>query len=717
MIVEAQVTKDFKHAFDNLHLQKQRIVEEKIDLLANNPRHPSLQTQKLYRPPNVWECKIDTGMRLLYQIKKGILYLWDLGGHAVVDKAHLRGFSSSHFIPWNLTAQTTAGISIEPTRSRLANYVPTELSFDTSDVPVNGTLNYFAYFPTAHLRILGVPEELVQAVKDAPLFEDILALPGLSEAVRLSFMDLSTSPKLEAVLLDSSRLLYRTTLDRLAGYFEGKIKKLMLNLLPELQQYVEMKEAPLFLLKGVAGSGKTTIGIYRAIHLASQDRRVLMLAFNNALSSVTRSLIEELIGPLPENLEVRTLHSLMTRILRNREISLNIPEDEKAHRQITHKCLQEALYQVQMGRMGSRASVLKRDESFFQEEIERVIKGFGLENLEEYKEVRRYGRKTALHSLQREAVWAVYEVYQQRLDQAKVHDWSDVALLAWQSLRKQPLEEAYDDVIVDEAQDLTPVDYRVFQLLAASPTDSAPQLSSILILGDAAQTLYSRGFSWEQAGIQARGRTVILRKNHRNTRQIGEAAAHLLKQNVLMNAANEYIDPEWIERQGKPPKLLHATYSPNVTTGWLNQIALVRDCILDLVSRQVFRLSDFAVLCPNNEFCRRCQQELTQGGLRAVLRNDRNFHILEEQIKVLTIHSAKGLEFPAVFLLGLTEDDLPPTYRLHSLEEEEKQLEIEKQRILCYVGMTRAAEELYLVTVEGRESRFVRELEGKIVLN
>ncbi len=403
---------------------------------------------------------------------------------------------------------------------------------------------------------------------------------------------------------------------------------------------------------------------------------------------------------------------LMTKILRKREISLNLPEDEKEYRKITHKCLQEALYQV---RMRNRASVLNQDENFFQEEIERVIKGFGLASLEEYKEVRRYGRKTALRSLQREAVWEVYEAYQQRLDQAKVHDWSDVALLAWQSLRKYPLEEVYDDVIVDEAQDLTPVDYRVFQLLAASPMDSAPKSGSILILGDAAQTLYSRGFSWEQAGIQARGRTAILRRNHRNTRQIGEAAAHLLKQNVLMNAANEYIDPEWIQRQGTPPKLLQATYSPNVTAGWLNQIALVRDCILDLVSRRVFRLSDFAVLCPNNKFCMRCQQELTQGGLPAVLRNDRNFHILEEQIKVLTIHSAKGLEFPAVFLLGLTEDELPSTYHLRSLEEEEKQLEIEKQRILCYVGMTRAAEELYLVTVERRESRFVRELEGKVI--
>jgi len=88
MIVEAQVTKDFKQAFDSLPAQKRRIVQEKIDLLANNLRHPSLNTHRLHRPSNVWECYIDNSMRLLYQVKKGILYLWYLGEHAVVDKAH-----------------------------------------------------------------------------------------------------------------------------------------------------------------------------------------------------------------------------------------------------------------------------------------------------------------------------------------------------------------------------------------------------------------------------------------------------------------------------------------------------------------------------------------------------------------------------------------------------------------------------------------------------
>ncbi len=696
MLVGAKATREFRQAFDSLQSQKKAIVEEKIGLLVNNRHHPSLHVHQVRRAKTskkILECYIDDGM-------------WQLGGHKIVDNVHLLNFATTNFMSWNVASKTPATPPVEIKQAAPAAYVPVNLFQHGEDTPEKeAELNYFTYFPSAHLRVLGVPEALIPALKDARSLEDALSLPALPEHARTNLFDLSTSPDLQTVLFDPSRLLYRTTLDRLEGYFEGKIKKLMLNLLPEQQQYVDMTGSPLFLLKGVAGSGKTTIGIYRAIQLASQGRRVLMLTFNKTLSSVTRTLIEELIGPLPNNLQVRTLHSVMASLLRRRGIHLNIPADEKT----IGKYLQEALDEV---RSKNTASVLDRDKKFFEEEIRRVIKGLGLISVEAYKVIKRYGRKTALSPLQREAVWQVYEAYQQKLRQAGIHDWSDMALYALRSLNEAPFDEPYDDLIVDEAQDLTPVDYRVFLRFVAQ--DVEPGTTSILILGDAAQTLYSRGFSWEQAGIQARGRTAILRKNHRNTRTIGEAAAALLKQNTLMNATNEYIDPEWIQREGNPPRLLRAAFNPNRKRNCIDQIDLVRKQILDLVGRQMFRLSDCVILCPTNDFCRMCKEHLIASGLRAVLDEDKEFHILEEHIKILTIHSAKGLEFPVVFLLGLTEGDLPLTYKLPT-EEEEQQLEIEKQRVRCYVGMTRAADELYLVTVEGKESRFITELEEKLV--
>ena len=94
--------------------------------------------------------------------------------------------------------------------------------------------------------------------------------------------------------------------------------------------------------------------------------------------------------------------------------------------------------------------------------------------------------------------------------------------------------------------------------------------------------------------------------------------------------------------------------------------------------------------------------------------------LLQDRVNLLTVHSAKGLEFAAVFLVGLEEGLLP--YR-RALDQEAA---IEEERRLCYVGLTRASRHLYLsyaharfvagqATV-GRVSRFVSEI-GSINLD
>lgn len=66
------------------------------------------------------------------------------------------------------------------------------------------------------------------------------------------------------------------------------------------------------------------------------------------------------------------------------------------------------------------------------------------------------------------------------------------------------------------------------------------------------------------------------------------------------------------------------------------------------------------------------------------------------KVSLMTLHSAKGLEFPVVFMIGMEETILPHSrahYDAHDMEEE---------RRLCYVGMTRAREELYMIHSDSR---------------
>jgi len=68
-------------------------------------------------------------------------------------------------------------------------------------------------------------------------------------------------------------------------------------------------------------------------------------------------------------------------------------------------------------------------------------------------------------------------------------------------------------------------------------------------------------------------------------------------------------------------------------------------------------------------------------------------------VNLMTLHSSKGLEFDYVFIVGVEEGILPHS---RSFTDEE---ELEEERRLCYVGITRAKEKLYLTFSERRLSR------------
>ena len=93
----------------------------------------------------------------------------------------------------------------------------------------------------------------------------------------------------------------------------------------------------------------------------------------------------------------------------------------------------------------------------------------------------------------------------------------------------------------------------------------------------------------------------------------------------------------------------------------------------------------------------------------------------EDRVSLMTIHSSKGLEFPVVFLAGMEERIFPIARAIQSMKDSD----IEEERRLCYVGITRAKEELFLTltkkrTLYGRTntsvaSRFIEELPNECI--
>ena len=72
-------------------------------------------------------------------------------------------------------------------------------------------------------------------------------------------------------------------------------------------------------------------------------------------------------------------------------------------------------------------------------------------------------------------------------------------------------------------------------------------------------------------------------------------------------------------------------------------------------------------------------------------------------VRLMTLHGAKGLEFPVVMIAGIDEGMLPLQNTKEAADEEE-------ERRLFFVGMTRAKKELILLTSEGKPSKFTQDL-------
>lgn len=236
----------------------------------------------------------------------------------------------------------------------------------------------------------------------------------------------------------------------------------------------------------------------------------------------------------------------------------------------------------------------------------------------------------------------------------------------------------YQAVLIDEGHDFE----AAWLKLAAQMVD--PQTNSLLLLYDDAQSIYQRRraqqFSFKSVGIQAQGRTTILKINYRNTRQILQTAsmvaADLLKSEESGDDGVPLVQPVSCGRDGQEPVVIRL---PS-----LRDEALKIAELLSSAHQEGYAWGDMAIICRHYSEMERCSAVLRYRQLpHEVRKGAGTFNPLADSIKILTMHASKGLEFPVVALSGVGQ--MP----------EDGHDEADEAR-LFYVAATRATQRLLI---------------------
>ena len=387
------------------------------------------------------------------------------------------------------------------------------------------------------------------------------------------------------------------------------------------------------IIRGAAGSGKTTtallklyaaIGFYKNRQLRMKNAspvRVLVLTFNRTLRGYVAELANRQISSGDAViLEIDTFSRWAKGLLNNPTLIEDKNSDDVLNRS---------------------AGVLNLPIDFIREEARYVMERFLPKDLITYLNVRRDGRGSMprMERSAREALLnQVINPYLEYKRSLRMLDWNDLAIqLASKKYRE------YDIVIVDETQDFSANEIRaVMNQLSENHT--------VTFVLDSTQRIYPRKFNWPEVGVNLSTETSYkLTMNYRNTKQIAQFAASIL---TGMTVDDDGTIPNFSQatREGEIPIVIIGRFN--------DQMAFVIQKIrstIDLTKESVAFLH-----AKGGHWFDALKRCLDRERLPYVtISRQADWPEGHENIALSTLHSAKGLEFDHIFILGLNDEVVP----------------------------------------------------------
>ena len=457
---------------------------------------------------------------------------------------------------------------------------------------------------------------------------------------------------------------------------------------PAQQQWVEREYSGPARVSGSAGTGKTVVALHRAVHLARRapDALVLLTTFSDTLAHALRQKLHRLISNEPrlaERLEVQAMNAVGMRLYE--------AQFGKA-RTLSRTQLQEFLSEE-----SAKVPGWKFSPSFVLSEWDELVDAWQLSTWEEYRDVKRLGRKTRLSEAQRAMLWGVFAGVQKRVTDAGLLTYAEIftRLASEMAKRASPV---FDFVVIDEAQDINVAQLRFLAVLAGQ------RPNGLFFAGDLGQRIFQTPFSWKSVGVDVRGRSRSLNINYRTSHQIRMQADRLLGPEVSDVDGNVETRKGTISVFNGPAPFVKSFNSEAAEAEAVG--AWLKECLSTGVPPQ-----EMAIFVRSDEQIGRACKAAEHAGLPYTVLDDK-VESSQASASISVMHLAKGLEFRVVAVMACDDEVIPLQDRIESVSERSDLEEVyNTERHLLYVACTRARDQLYVSGIEPT-SEFLQDLGG-----
>jgi mRNA-degrading endonuclease RelE of RelBE toxin-antitoxin system len=676
--MEFRIADTFTASLARLTNEEQKAVKTTAFDLQMNLASPGMQFHKLdrSRDPRFWSVRVARDIRLIVHKTDASLLLCYVGHHdAAYDWAGRRKLE---------THPKTGAAQFVEVRETVREEVFRKRVEPLASVATHETL--FSDRSDDELLSFGVPTEWLPAVRrvdEDGLLDLADHLPAEAAEALLKLATggqpslLPTAPAASPFDHPDAQRRFRVmaNVEELERALEFPWDRWTVFLHPAQRQWVERDYSGPARVSGAAGTGKTIVALHRAVFLARRhlEGRVLLTTFSETLAHALRTRLRRLISNEPrlgERIEVHAIDAIARRLYEAHFWTPKIVSRER-----TRSLLADAA-----NRIGDHTF----KSAFLLAEWEDIVDAWQIESWEEYRDVRRLGRKTQLREPQRQTLWRICSDVREHLAaEALVTPARMYARVAARlAERKHP---PFEFVVVDEAQDLGVAQLR---FLAAMGADAPNRL---FFAGDLGQRIFQQPFSWLALGVDIRGRARTLHINYRTSHQIRRQADRLLGPEIA-DVDGNIEDRRTVSVFNGPAPEVRVCDSAETET------AAVAGWLLGL-SRDGFAAHEIGLFVRSANELPRALDAVRSANLQARVLDD-HVETAGGFVQVGTMHLAKGLEFRAVAVMACDDEVIPQQERIESAAEDSDLEEVYNTALRRLHPRPRSS------TGHGRETRF-----------